>query len=79
MKYRGSAHRDCYINVKLNHKIPVVFPDLKNYDSDLIMQQLGKLNFKINVIPNGREKYIGFSINSKLIVSILVKNFIITY
>ena len=22
-KYRGSAHRDCDINVELNHKIPV--------------------------------------------------------
>ena len=28
-KYRGSAHRDCNINVRLNHKIPVVFPNLK--------------------------------------------------
>ena len=30
--YRGSAHRDCNINVKLNHKISVVFHYLKNYD-----------------------------------------------
>ena len=29
-KYRGSAHRDSNINVKLNHKIPVVFHSLKN-------------------------------------------------
>ena len=40
-KYRGSAHRDCNINVKLNHKIPVVFHNLKNYDSHLIMQKRG--------------------------------------
>ena len=45
-KYRGSAHRDCNINFKLNHKIPVVFHNLKKYDSDLIMQQLGKFNLK---------------------------------
>ena len=32
-KYRGSAHRDCNINVKLNHKIPVVFHNLNNYDA----------------------------------------------
>ena len=38
-----------------------------NYDSCLIMQQLGKCNFKINVIPNGFEKYTSFNINSKLI------------
>ena len=65
-KYRGSAHRDCNINVKLNHKIPVVFHNLKNYDSHLIMQELGKFNLKINVIPNGLEKYMSFSINNKL-------------
>ena len=29
-KYKGSAHRDCNINVKLNPKIPVVFNNLKN-------------------------------------------------
>ena len=28
-KYRGFAHRDCNINVKLNHKIPIVFHNLK--------------------------------------------------
>ena len=41
-KYRGSSHRDCNINVKLNHKIAVVFHNLKNYDSPLIKQELGK-------------------------------------
>ena len=28
-KYRGSARRDCNINLKLNHKIPVIFLNLK--------------------------------------------------
>ena len=40
VKYRGSAHKDCTIKVKLNHKIPVVIHNLKN-DSHLIMQELG--------------------------------------
>ena len=31
-KYRGSTHRNCNIKVKLNHKIPIVFQNLKNYD-----------------------------------------------
>ena len=43
-KYRGSPYRDCNINLKLNHKIPVVFHNLKNYDSNLIIQELGKFN-----------------------------------
>ena len=36
-KYIGSAYRDCNINVKLNHKIPVVIHNLKKHDSHLIM------------------------------------------
>ena len=55
-KYRG-----CNINVKLNHKISVVFYNLRSYDSQLIMQELVKLNLKINVIPNRLEKYMSFS------------------
>ena len=31
------------------------------------MQELGKFDFKINVIPNRLEKYMIFSINNKLV------------
>ena len=67
-KYRGSAHRYFNIKIKLSHKIPVVFHKLKNYDSHLIMQDLDKYNFKINVTPNGLENYTSFNINNKLAV-----------
>ena len=30
------------------------------------MQELGKFNFKINVITDGLEKYMSFNINNKL-------------
>ena len=49
-KYNGSAHRNCNINLKLNHKIPIVFYNLVNYDSHLIMKELGKLNLKLSAI-----------------------------
>ena len=39
-KYRGLAYRDCNIKVKLNHKILMVFHNLRNYDSHLIMQEV---------------------------------------
>ena len=45
----------------------MVFHNLKNYDSNLIMQEPGKFNLKLNVIPNGLEKYMRFSINNELI------------
>ena len=67
-KYKGSAHGDCNINLKLNQKIPVVFHNLKNYDSHLIMQEIGKFDLKVNVIPNGLEKYMSFTISNKLSV-----------
>ena len=37
----------------------------KNYDSNLILQELGKFSLKIKVIPNGL-KNICFSTNNKL-------------
>ena len=66
-KYRDSVHRACNISLELNHKIYVAFDNLKNYDSHLIIQELGKINLKVNVVPNELEKYISFIINNKLI------------
>ena len=54
------------IIVKLNQKISVVFYHLKKYDSHLIIQELGNFTLKINVISNGVEKYMSFSVNNKL-------------
>ena len=65
-KCKGSAHRNYDINLKLNHKIPAVFHDLKNYCSHLIMQELDKFNLKTNAIPNGLEKFMSFSTTNKL-------------
>ena len=43
--------KDCNINVKLKNKISVVFHNLKH--DRYLMQELGKFNLQINVIPNG--------------------------
>ena len=37
-KYRGSAHESCNLNFQLTDKIPVIFHNLKGYDSHFIMQ-----------------------------------------
>ena len=65
-KYRGSAQKDCSINLKLHHKILVAFHNLKNYGSHLVMQELGKFNLKIIVLLNGLEQFMSFTINIKL-------------
>ena len=45
-KYRGSAHNFCNLKLRLNPEyiqIPVIFHNLKGYDSDFIMQKIGKM------------------------------------
>ena len=67
-KYRGSAHWSCNINLRLTKEVPGIFHNLKGYDSHLIMQKIGKCDVKVNVVPNGLEKYKAFTINSILIL-----------
>ena len=66
-KYRDAAHWSCNINLKITKKVPVIFHDLKGYDSHLIFKELSKFNVKISVIPNGLEKYMVFIINKNLV------------
>ena len=74
-KYRGSAHQTCNLKLQIsaeNIKIPVVFHNLKGYDSHFIMNELGELikkgeeNIKINVIAQNAEKYMAFYIGKHL-------------
>ena len=47
--------------------IPVIFRNLRGCDTHLIMQEVGKFDAKINVIPNELEKYMAFTVNKNLI------------
>ena len=47
--------------------MPVVFHNLKGYDSHLIMQHLGKLEAEVTCIPNNMEKYISFTVADRYI------------
>ena len=59
-KFRGAAHWDCNINFQQTKNVPVIFHNLKGYDSHLIFNELNKYDVKIYVIPNGLEKYMAF-------------------
>ena len=59
-KFRGTAHQNCNINFQLTKKVPVIFHNLRGYDSHLIFKELDKFDVKINLIPNGLEKYMTF-------------------
>ena len=81
-KYRGAAHAICNLNFKLSDKIPVVFHNLKGYDSHFIMQEIGNIaknhvyfdeqknkyyDVNINVIPYNIEKYLAFMLGQNLV------------
>ena len=82
-KYRGSAHQECNLQLRLNPeeiKIPVIFHNLRGYDSHFIMQEIGEIAKKhtyknkkgedtqmsINAIPNNMEKYMAFMLGNHL-------------
>ena len=66
-KFRGAAHWNCNINLQLTKELPVIFHNLRGYDSHLIFSELAKLDVKISVIPSGLEKYMAFFLNKNLI------------
>ena len=60
----------------VHKKLPVILHNLRGYDSHLIFKELSKFGCKINVIPNGLEKYMSFSLNNNIVFkgSILFMN-----
>ena len=81
-KFRGSAHQDCNLKLRINPKeikIPVIFHNLRGYDSHFIMQEIGaivknntyiknekEIKMNINAIPNNMEKYMAFMLGNHL-------------
>ena len=82
-KYRGSAHQECYLQLKVDPdkiKIPVIFHNLRGYDSHFIMQEIGAIvknhtyknkkgqmkEMNINAVPNNMEKYMAFMLGNHL-------------
>ena len=82
-KFRGSAHQECNLKLRIKPddiKIPVIFHNLRGYDSHFIMQQIGEIakkhgytnkkgekqDLNINTIPNNMEKYMAFMLGNHL-------------
>ena len=55
-----AAHKDYNVNVIQNYKIPVVFHNVKHHDGRFIKLELGKFDFKVNLIPNILERYMSY-------------------
>ena len=62
-EYRGAAHSICNLKYSWRHiKIPVVFHNLKGYDSHLIIKSFKNKDLRINCIPTSTEKFLSFSL-----------------
>ena len=64
-KFRDAAHFSC--NLKISKKIPVIFHNLRGYDSRLIIKEISNFDVRVDVIPNGLEKYMAFTISRNLV------------
>ena len=82
-KYRGSAHQECNLKLRIKPeeiKIPVIFHNLRGYDSHFIMQEIGAvvknhtyknnkgedIQMSNNAIPINMEKYMAFMLGNHL-------------
>ena len=82
-QYRGSSHQECNMKLRIEPdkiKIPVIFHNLRGYDSHFIMQNIAEIvknhkyvdkngqekQMNINCIPNNMEKYMAFMLGNHL-------------
>ena len=72
-KYRGSAHKKCNFRLQISAekiKIPVVFHNLKGYDSHFIIEKLGDIikrePLNVKVIATNAEKYTAIYLDKNL-------------
>ena len=66
-RYRGAAHGSFNANCKMTKKVSVIFDNLKDYDSHLIIKEVSKFDMKVGIIPNELEKYVAFTINGSFV------------
>ena len=75
-KYRGSAYNDCNLKLRLDPekmKIPVIFHNLKGYDSHFIMQKIGKMTEEERVYDLVKKD--DTEMNKKIDINIIANNF----
>ena len=58
---------DCNINFQLTKKNPAISHNLRGYESHLIFNENDKIDVKVNIIPDGLEKYVAFFLNKNLV------------
>ena len=73
-KFKDAAHWSSNINLQLTKKFPVIFHNLRGYDSHLIFDEINKSDVKIDVIPNWIRKIDSIQFSLEKLVKNLSEN-----
>ena len=64
---KGAAHWNCNLNLQSTKIVPVIFHNLRGYDSHSIFHELKKFDVSIDVIPNRLKKNMASILNENLV------------
>ena len=62
-KFRGAAHNQRNLKLKIPKKLPIIFNDLEGYDGHIIFKELNNFDVYIDVAPKTIEKYMSIIVN----------------
>ena len=65
-KFRGAAHNQCNLKLKIPKKLPIIFNNLEGYDGHIIFKELNNFDVTIDVIPKTIEKYMSIIVNKNI-------------
>ena len=65
-KFRGAAHNQCNLKLKIPKKLAIIFHNLKGYDGHIIFKELNNFDVTIDVIPKTIEKYMSIIVNKNI-------------
>ena len=65
-KFRGAAHNQCNLKLKIPKKLPIIFNNLEGYDGHMIFKELNNFDVTIDVIPKTIEKYMSIIVNKNI-------------
>ena len=67
-KYRGAAHKECNLKLRIPRNLPVIFYNLEGYDGHIIFKELNNFdNIDIKVIPKTGERYMSIIVNNSIV------------
>ena len=62
-KFRGTAHNNCNLKLRIPKKLPTIFHNLQGYDGHIIFKELNNFDVDIAVIPKGIDMYMSIIVN----------------